>query len=109
MFLGTLIIDTDSSTHILYLAFQCQLLYDVISVYADSYWTWTGTDNVEQTSQVAAFVGGIPKTRDDKSVGVNTCVNDLSFNVGKSPQQNGISSFERTSGAGGLGEGTPKV
>ncbi|XP_058195547.1 uncharacterized protein LOC131311926 isoform X2 [Rhododendron vialii] len=67
-----------------------------------------GTDDVEQTSQVAATVSGTPETLDDRSVGVDTCVTDLSFNVGKSPQQNGISSFERTCGAGGLGEGTPK-
>ncbi|KAF7124142.1 hypothetical protein RHSIM_Rhsim12G0082600 [Rhododendron simsii] len=67
-----------------------------------------GTNDVEQTSQVAATVSGTPETLDDRSVGVDTCVTDSSFNVGKSPQQNGISSFERTCGAGGLGEGTPK-
>lgn len=58
---------------------------------------------------MAATVSGTPETLDDRSVGVDTCVTDLSFNVGKSPQQNGISSFERTCGAGELGEGTPKV
>lgn len=81
----------------------------MISIYADNCWTLTGTDDVEQTSNVAATVSGTPENLDDKSVGVDTSVADLSFNVGKSPQQNGVTSFERTSGAGGLGEGTPKV
>lgn len=34
---------------------------------------------------------------------------DSSFSVGKSPPQNGTPVFEKTSGTGGLGEGTPKV
>lgn len=34
---------------------------------------------------------------------------DKSFTVGKSPQQNGIPGLHRTSVAGGLGDGTPKV
>lgn len=36
-------------------------------------------------------------------------VADASFTIGKSPSQNGNSTPERNPGAGGLGDGTPKV
>ncbi|XP_068660284.1 uncharacterized protein [Aristolochia californica] len=35
-------------------------------------------------------------------------ITDTLFSVGKSPIQNGTSAFEKTSSAGGLGDGTPK-
>ncbi|KAL6969827.1 non-specific serine,threonine protein kinase [Sarracenia purpurea var. burkii] len=64
-------------------------------------------ERVEGTSFMAANINVTPETPDSRSEGVN-CVVESSFNVGKSPQQNGVFTFERTSGAGGLGEGTPK-
>ncbi|XP_052199029.1 uncharacterized protein LOC127806074 [Diospyros lotus] len=45
---------------------------------------------------------------DARTKGADTFVADQSFTPGKSPPQDGSSSFEKTSGAGGLGEGTPK-
>ncbi|GAB4828885.1 hypothetical protein Ancab_018545 [Ancistrocladus abbreviatus] len=38
----------------------------------------------------------------------DACVVDPLFSVGKSPPQNDVSAAEKISGAGGLGEGTPK-
>lgn len=41
--------------------------------------------------------------------GSDTNTGDTPFSVGRSPPQNGNSGIQRTSGTGGLGEGTPKV
>ncbi|GFZ16123.1 protein kinase superfamily protein [Actinidia rufa] len=65
-------------------------------------------DYVERTSQQAATINIASETLGGKSEDVDTSVVDPSFTLGKSPPQNGINAFERTSGAGGLGEGTPK-
>ncbi|KAI7997895.1 hypothetical protein LOK49_LG10G00689 [Camellia lanceoleosa] len=62
-------------------------------------------EHVEQTSQQPATA---PETLDVRREGVGTSVADPSFSMGKSPPQNGIYAFDKTSGAGGLGEGTPK-
>ncbi|PSR91180.1 Serine/threonine-protein kinase [Actinidia chinensis var. chinensis] len=65
-------------------------------------------DHVERTSRQAANINIASETLGGKSEDVDTSVVDPSFTLGKSPPQNGINAFERTSGAGGLGEGTPK-
>lgn len=44
----------------------------------------------------------------DTKIDGDAYVAEPSFSVGKSPSQNGKQAFERTSGAVGLGEGTPK-
>ncbi|KAI8032415.1 hypothetical protein LOK49_LG01G02502 [Camellia lanceoleosa] len=62
-------------------------------------------EHVEQTSQQPATA---PETLDVRHEGVGSSVADPSFSMGKSPPQNGIYAFDKTSGAGGLGEGTPK-
>ncbi|KAL7196578.1 hypothetical protein ACSBR1_036564 [Camellia fascicularis] len=63
-------------------------------------------EHVKQTSQQPATA---PETLDVRHEGVGTSVADPSFSIGKSPPQNGIYAFDKTSGAGGLGEGTPKA
>ncbi|GAV59194.1 Pkinase domain-containing protein [Cephalotus follicularis] len=45
---------------------------------------------------------------DGVSDGPDVYVADPLLSVGKSPPQNGVAAFEKTSGAGALGEGTPK-
>lgn len=50
----------------------------------------------------------VPEVGDGRNDGVDDYVAEPSFSVGKSPPQNGVAAFEKTSGAGGLGEGTPK-
>ncbi|KAI8032705.1 hypothetical protein LOK49_LG01G00200 [Camellia lanceoleosa] len=68
-------------------------------------WICTDKEHVEQTSQQPATA---PETLDVRHEGVGSSVADPSFSMGKSPPQNGIYAFDKTSGAGGLGEGTPK-
>ncbi|KAF5958021.1 hypothetical protein HYC85_005246 [Camellia sinensis] len=65
-------------------------------------------EHFEQISELASTVNVALKTLDGRNESVDTCVAGSAFTVGKSPPQNGISAFERNSGAGGLGEGTPK-
>lgn len=50
----------------------------------------------------------VPEVGDGRNDVVDDYVAEPSFSVGKSPPQNGVAAFEKTSGAGGLGEGTPK-
>lgn len=57
---------------------------------------------------MAAF-NSIPENADDKSEGVNVSVAEPLTFVEKSPPQNGVAASGGTFGAGGLGEGTPKV
>ncbi|KAI8000722.1 ARM REPEAT PROTEIN INTERACTING WITH ABF2 [Camellia lanceoleosa] len=66
-------------------------------------------EHVEQISELSSTVNVALKTLDGRNESVDTCVAGSAFTVGKSPPQNGISAFEGNSGAGGLGEGTPKV
>lgn len=70
----------------------------------------TGKDkeSVEQPSETIVAETMVPEVPDGKNDGTDTYDADPSFSVGKSPPQNGLSASERTSGAGGLGEGTPK-
>ena len=51
----------------------------------------------------------VPEVGDGRNDVVDDYVAEPSFSVGKSPPQNGVAAFEKISGAGGLGEGTPKV
>ncbi|XP_058079319.1 uncharacterized protein LOC131227532 isoform X2 [Magnolia sinica] len=64
----------------------------------------------EQSSPPAAANSGlaVPERLENKHDSSDVYVADPSFIVGKSPLQNGNSAFERSSGAGGLGDGTPK-
>lgn len=63
-----------------------------------------GPGNSAVTDNVA------PETLDGRTDGADVYVAETSFSVGKSPSQNGIQvASERTSGAAGLGEGSPKV
>ncbi|KAA8532722.1 hypothetical protein F0562_032755 [Nyssa sinensis] len=64
--------------------------------------------HMEQPSDQIGAVNVVPEVLDGRSEGADIYVAEPSFSVGKPPPQNGISAFERTSGAGGLGEGTPK-
>lgn len=48
-------------------------------------------------------------TPDGQGEGSDTNTGDTPFSLGRSPPQNGNSGVEKTSGTGGLGEGTPKV
>uniref|UniRef100_A0A6N2MXK7 non-specific serine/threonine protein kinase n=4 Tax=Salix viminalis TaxID=40686 RepID=A0A6N2MXK7_SALVM len=62
-----------------------------------------GPGNSAVTDNVA------PETLDGRTDGADVYVAETSFSVGKSPSQNGIQvASERTSGAAGLGEGSPK-
>ncbi|CAA3006103.1 serine threonine- kinase prpf4B [Olea europaea subsp. europaea] len=45
---------------------------------------------------------------DGTAEGADVYVAEPSFSVGKSPSQKGLSALERSTGTGGLGEGTPK-
>lgn len=51
----------------------------------------------------------LPNVLENKHEFSDAYVADASFNVGKSPPQNGTSTSERNPGARGLGDGTPKV
>ncbi|KAL6978363.1 hypothetical protein U1Q18_020031, partial [Sarracenia purpurea var. burkii] len=68
--------------------------------------TWTEKDHVERTSLQAATVGVSSETCGGKIEGVDTFFD--STVVGNPSHNIGISAFDNTSGAGGLGEGTPK-
>ncbi|MFS8010501.1 putative protein kinase CMGC-DYRK-PRP4 family [Helianthus anomalus] len=60
---------------------------------------------------VDEFVGAAnvnSRDLDGQGEGSDTNIGDTSFSVGRSPPQNGNSGVQRASGAGGLGEGTPK-
>ncbi|PWA47186.1 protein kinase superfamily protein [Artemisia annua] len=48
-------------------------------------------------------------TPDGQGEGSDTNTGDTPFSLGRSPSQNGNSGVEKTSGTGGLGEGTPKI
>eukprot|EP00258_Populus_trichocarpa_P049410 XP_024465429.1 serine/threonine-protein kinase prpf4B isoform X2 [Populus trichocarpa] len=62
-----------------------------------------GPGNSAATDNVA------PETLDGRTDGADVYVAETLFSVGKSPSQNGIQvTSERTSGAAGLGEGSPK-
>jgi hypothetical protein len=63
-----------------------------------------GPGNSAATDNVA------PETLDGRTDGADVYVAETLFSVGKSRSQNGIQvTSERTSGAAGLGEGSPKV
>ncbi|KAF5794123.1 putative protein kinase CMGC-DYRK-PRP4 family [Helianthus annuus] len=62
-------------------------------------------ENVEE-SVGAANVNS--RDLDGQGEGSDTNIGDTPFSVGRSPPQNGNSGVQRASGAGGLGEGTPK-
>ncbi|KAM7468371.1 hypothetical protein LguiB_015933 [Lonicera macranthoides] len=64
----------------------------------------TVEENVKQPSQ-SQTAGNIDP---EAFCGLTTVDADSSFSVGKSPPQNGTPVFEKASGTGGLGEGTPK-
>lgn len=66
-------------------------------------------ESVEQLSGTVAAETVVSGVTDLKNDGTDTYDDDPSFSVGKSPPQNGHPASERASGAGGLGEGTPKV
>ncbi|XP_059655531.1 uncharacterized protein LOC132302637 [Cornus florida] len=73
----------------------------------------TDMKHVEQSSLVQTAVNVVPEVTAINVVpevldGRSDADTEPSFSVGKSPPQNGISAFERTSSAKGLGEGTPK-
>ncbi|KAI3971052.1 hypothetical protein MKX01_024699 [Papaver californicum] len=57
------------------------------------------------TKTAISLVPKLPRSMDDDSDAVGA---DPIFSVGKSPAQNGTSISEKTQGAGGLGDGTPK-
>ncbi|KAA8529183.1 hypothetical protein F0562_034018 [Nyssa sinensis] len=65
-------------------------------------------EQVEQPFHQSEAVNVVPEVLDDQGEGADIYVAHPLFSVSKSPPENGISAFERTSGAGGLGEGTPK-
>lgn len=46
---------------------------------------------------------------DGRAVGGETHSGDIVISVGKSPNHEGFSTNDQNSGAGGLGQGTPKV
>lgn len=59
--------------------------------------------------QSAPTTNVAPETLGSRVDGVDVYVAETSFSVGKSSPQNGIQASERSSGAAGLGEGSPKV
>lgn len=63
---------------------------------------------MEDPLQSAGTVNVNSDTFDGQGEGSDSNTGDTPFSVGRSPQ-NGNSGVERTSGTGGLGEGTPKV
>ncbi|KAG6410333.1 hypothetical protein SASPL_128391 [Salvia splendens] len=62
---------------------------------------------VDTLAQVAS-AEVLPENSDNQTEGVDDYVPELSFAVGKSPSQNGLSTVEMPTGTGGLREGTPK-
>lgn len=90
------------------LSFRVSILFFML---INSYLHLLGPDkeSVEQPSETIVAETMVPEVPDGKNDGTDTYDADPSFSVGKSPPQNGLSASERASGAGGLGEGTPKV
>ncbi|KAM7484541.1 hypothetical protein LguiA_000550 [Lonicera macranthoides] len=64
-------------------------------------------DEIQPFPHVAA-ANIIPETIHDQNDDQEIYIAETSFSVGKSPPLNGLSAFEKSSGTGGLGEGTPK-
>ncbi|KAF5467641.1 hypothetical protein F2P56_011873 [Juglans regia] len=72
------------------------------------------SENIEKDKEPAhdpdqsvAATDVVPEVGDGRSDGLDVYVTEPSFSVGKSPP-NGVAALEKTIGAGGLGEGTPK-
>ncbi|CAK7326550.1 unnamed protein product [Dovyalis caffra] len=63
---------------------------------------------IEGSGQSTAADNVAPESVDGRTDGADVYVAETSFSVGKSPSQNGIQAPDRTSGAAGLGEGSPK-
>lgn len=65
--------------------------------------------SLEHPGLLTGVDNNFPDNHTGKSNGVDGYVDDQLFSVRKSPLQNGIAASDRTSGPGGLGDGTPKV
>ncbi|PWA95172.1 hypothetical protein CTI12_AA046940 [Artemisia annua] len=68
----------------------------------------TTKENVEEPSRSVSAAKVNSGTPDGQGEGSDTNTGDTPFSLGRSPPQNGNSGVEKTSGTGGLGEGTPK-
>lgn len=67
-----------------------------------------GKDNLQRFDGENAITQAIPDESEIKHDPSDSFVVDPSFTVGKPPIENGSSALEKATGAGGLGEGTPK-
>lgn len=85
------------------------IIYASTLIYLYLHFLGPDKGSVEHSSETVNAETVVPEIPDGRTDGTDTYVADSSFSVGKSPPQNGISASERASGAGGLGEGTPKV
>nr|GEZ32502.1 serine/threonine-protein kinase prpf4B isoform X1 [Tanacetum cinerariifolium] len=65
-------------------------------------------ENVEEPLQSVGAAKVNSGTPDCQGEGSDTNIGDTPFSLGRSPPQNGNSGVDKTSGTGGLGEGTPK-
>ncbi|XP_011077099.1 serine/threonine-protein kinase prpf4B [Sesamum indicum] len=61
----------------------------------------------ESSAQVVS-AENVPEKSENRLEGADTYIPESSFSLGKSPSQNGFSALQVPSGAGGLGEGSPK-
>lgn len=74
-----------------------------------NYFCWLDKEPAHDPDQSVAVNDVTTDTGDGRSDGFDIYIAEPSFSVGKSPPQNGHADLEKTSIAGGLGEGSPKV
>ncbi|KAI3730570.1 hypothetical protein L1987_61741 [Smallanthus sonchifolius] len=65
-------------------------------------------DEAKEDVEESVGAANVKLDTDGQGEGSDTNTGDTPFSVGRSPPQNGNSGVQRTSGTGGLGEGTPK-
>ena len=90
------------------LSFQGAVLF-FMSINSYLHLLFPDKESVEQPSGTVVSETVIPGVAEGKNDGTDAYDADPSFSVRKSPPQNGVPVSEKASGAGGLGEGTPKV
>ena len=93
----------------MYSNFICHVDSNFLLANCSNFICWLDKEPARDPDQSIAANNVVPEVGDGRNDGVDDYVAEPSFSVGKSPPQNGVAAFEKTSGAGGLGEGTPKV
>lgn len=83
-------------------------MYAALLLKCKNNFCWLDKEPAHDPDQSVAATDVVPEVGDGRSDVLDVYVTEPSFSVGKSPP-NGVAGLEKTIGAGGLGEGSPKV